>query len=100
MLEAPAGEAGLARAHADRPDVIFLDLRMPGMGGAEVLARLKREPATAGIPVVIATSQVMADAERERLGAHAVAVLGKARIGEADGGEEVRRALRAANITV
>jgi CheY-like chemotaxis protein len=100
VIEAPDGEAGLARAHADRPDVIFLDLRMPGMGGAEVLARLKREPATAGIPVVIATSQVMADAERERLGAHAVAVLGKARIGEADGGEEVRRALRAANITV
>jgi CheY-like chemotaxis protein len=73
---------------------------MPDMLGTEVLARLKRNSTTANIPVVIATSQVVAEPERERLGTHAVAVLAKSRIGQEDGGEEIRRALRAANISV
>jgi signal transduction histidine kinase/ActR/RegA family two-component response regulator len=98
VVEASDGHTALTRAAAEHPDVIFLDLRMPDMGGGEVLARLKRNPATATIPVVIATSQIVADAERERLGAHAVAVLGKATIGSANGDDEIRRALRAANV--
>ena len=100
VLEASNGEGGLRRASADHPDVIFLDLRMPDMLGTEVLARLKRDPETAGIPVIIATSQVIATAERERLEAHAVAVLGKGRLGDDDGEDQIRQALRAANITV
>jgi signal transduction histidine kinase len=67
VIEATNGEGGLQRALSDKPDVIFLDLRMPDMLGTEVLARLKREPATARIPVIIATSQIIAPAERERL---------------------------------
>jgi CheY-like chemotaxis protein len=98
VLEARGGEEALARAIADRPDVIFLDLRMPDMMGTEVLARLKRNTATAGIPVVIATSQIIAPVERERLQAHAIAVLGKSLIGGRDGDEEVRRVLRAAHV--
>ena len=47
VTEASGGFEGLARAESDRPDVIFLDLRMPEMLGTEVLARLKRNPATA-----------------------------------------------------
>ena len=100
VIEALNGEAGLRRAAADLPDVIFLDLRMPDMLGTEVLARLKRDPATAPIPVIIATSQVIAAGERERLESHAVAVLGKSRLGTADGPDQIRQALRAANIAV
>jgi CheY-like chemotaxis protein len=100
VLEASNGEGGLRRASADHPDVIFLDLQMPDMLGTEVLARLKRNPETAGIPVIIATSQLIATSERERLEAHAVAVLGKTRLGDADGEDQIRQALRAANITV
>ncbi len=100
VIEASGGHEGVQRATVDAPDVIFLDLMMPDMLGTEALARLKRDPATANIPVVIATSQVIADPERERLSAHAVAVLGKGRIGGDGGDEEIRRALRAANITV
>ena len=98
VVEASGGEEGLSRATLDRPDVIFLDLRMPDMLGTEVLARLKRNVATANIPVIIATSQAMGDSERQRLTTHAVAVLSKARIAQQDGDEEVRRGLRAANI--
>jgi len=100
VIEAINGESGLRRASADRPDVIFLDLRMPDMLGTEVLARLKRNPETAGIPVIIATSQIIASAERERLEAHASAVLGKGRLGDADSRDQIRQALRAANIGV
>ena len=94
------GESGLLRAVSEKPDVIFLDLRMPDMLGTEVLARLKRDPATARIPVIIATSQIIAPDERERLEAHAVAVLGKGRLGENDGPDQIRQVLRAANIAV
>ena len=98
VIEAAGGEEGLQRAEADRPDVIFLDLRMPDMMGTEVLARLKRNPSTAAIPVIIATSQAMAPEERDRLGAHAAAVMGKKALGSDAGEIELRRALEAANI--
>ena len=100
VIEAMNGEGGLLRAISDKPDVIFLDLRMPDMLGTEVLARLKRDPVTARIPVIIATSQIIAPVERERLESHAVAVLGKGRLGENDGPDQIRQALRAANIAV
>jgi CheY-like chemotaxis protein len=100
VIEASNGEGGLRRAAGDHPDVIFLDLRMPDMLGTEVLARLKRNPETASIPVIIATSQLIAAAERERLETHAAAVLGKARLGEHDGEDQIRQALLAARISV
>ena len=100
VIEAINGESGLQRAVSEKPDVIFLDLRMPDMLGTEVLARLKRDPATARIPVIIATSQIIAPGERERLESHAVAVLGKGRLAENDGPDQIRQVLRAANIAV
>jgi putative two-component system response regulator len=39
-----------------RPDLICLDLGLPGMGGLEVLERLRNEPDTASVPVVILTN--------------------------------------------
>jgi signal transduction histidine kinase/CheY-like chemotaxis protein len=100
VIEASGGEDALFRAAADQPDVIFLDLRMPDMLGTEVLARLKRERATADIPVIIATSQVLDDAERERLANHAVAIVSKKRIGADEGNEEIRRAVQSAGVAL
>jgi PAS domain S-box-containing protein len=53
--EASDGETGLARARERRPDVITLDVLMPGMDGWAVLAALKSDPALAAIPVILAT---------------------------------------------
>ncbi len=53
VLEASGGEEGLALARAERPDVITLDVLMPGLDGWGVLAALKSEPALAEIPVVM-----------------------------------------------
>ena len=53
VLEAANGEAALALARAERPDVITLDVLMPGLDGWGVLAALKGDAALSGIPVVM-----------------------------------------------
>jgi class 3 adenylate cyclase len=50
------GEAALARVAASQPDLVLLDVMMPGTSGFEVCERLKADPATALIPVVLVTS--------------------------------------------
>jgi DNA-binding response OmpR family regulator len=51
------GEDGIAKAKSQAPDLILLDIMMPGIDGWETLTRLKRDAATAGIPVVIFTAR-------------------------------------------
>ncbi len=53
---AEGGPAALARATAASPDLILLDLMMPGMSGFEVCERLKREPATGAVPIIVVTA--------------------------------------------
>jgi signal transduction histidine kinase len=76
ILEAENGAHGLRRAVQDRPDLIMLDLRMPGMDGFEVLERLGANPDTQSIPVMICSSSVLESADRARL-ARARGVLSK-----------------------
>ena len=75
--EARDGPSGLALAVSTRPGVIFLDISMPGMNGDEVLGRLKANPGTAHIPVVIVTSHELDADLRGRLEARAHAILYK-----------------------
>lgn len=51
------GQTALAMARHDPPDLILLDIMMPGIDGWETLTRLKRDPETAGIPVIIFTAR-------------------------------------------
>jgi two-component system, cell cycle response regulator DivK len=55
VLSAPDGEAGLALALAMKPDVIVMDLAMPGLNGITVTQRLKQHPRTRRIPVIVLT---------------------------------------------
>jgi CheY-like chemotaxis protein len=55
VLEAGDGAAALALARAARPDVAVLDGRLPGGSGPAVARALAADPATAGVPVVLAT---------------------------------------------
>lgn len=51
------GEEGIAKARSVAPDLILLDIMMPGIDGWETLTRLKRDAATSNIPVVIFTAR-------------------------------------------
>jgi serine phosphatase RsbU (regulator of sigma subunit) len=58
------GEKALALASAEeKPDLILLDIMMPGMDGYEVCSRLKADPATSEIPVIFLTGQTSAEDE-------------------------------------
>jgi two-component system cell cycle response regulator len=62
---AGGGERGLAAAHEKTPDLIILDLMMPGLSGFEVCARVKTDPQTSGIPVLFVTAlSQLGDKER------------------------------------
>jgi CheY-like chemotaxis protein len=50
------GESGLEMAKAGAPDLLFLDLRLPGMDGIQVLKALRSDPRTERLPVVILTN--------------------------------------------
>jgi len=62
-----SGREGLERAEQTKPDVIILDLNMPGMSGFEVAEMLKRSEGTARIPIVVFTGRDLSAAERDRL---------------------------------
>lgn len=47
------GEEGIEKARETQPDIILMDLRMPGMGGIEAIKQLKQDPSIAEIPVVV-----------------------------------------------
>jgi len=52
-----SGEQGLLKAMKEKPDLIVLDLMLPGMDGLEVCRSLKGKPDTAGIPIVMLTAK-------------------------------------------
>ncbi len=61
--EAANGAEGVAAALSRKPDLVICDIGMPGLNGFGVLARLRAEPATAGIPFVFLTASAEAQDE-------------------------------------
>lgn len=70
LLSAHDGEEGLRLARSEHPDVILLDLIMPGMSGFEVLEKLRAEAETANIPVIVLTAKDVTAEERKLLNDH------------------------------
>ena len=94
IYEAANGPDGLMLAQSEHPDVICLDLGLPGLDGREVLRRLKDDPETREIPVVIVTSAALGDAERSELLGLAAGVLSKEAISRERALAAVDEALR------
>ena len=65
VVEARSGEQGVELATDDPPDLVLMDLQLPGIDGAEALRRLRAIPATARVPVVALTAFAMKE-DRER----------------------------------
>jgi two-component system cell cycle response regulator DivK len=61
VLCAVDAETGLTLARAEQPDLILMDIQLPGMDGLAATALLKQDPATAVIPVIALTAMAMKD---------------------------------------
>ncbi len=57
VIAAPSGQEGMDQAIAQQPDVIVTDVVMPGISGFELCRKLKRNPQTQAVPVVICSSK-------------------------------------------
>ena len=68
-IEAESAEAGLPLAAAQKPDLVLMDIQLPGMNGIEALKRLRASPETSRIPVLAFTASVMPQDRREIMSA-------------------------------
>jgi CheY-like chemotaxis protein len=56
VVTAASGEDGIGRALADAPDLVLMDLEMPGIGGFEATRRLRAHAATCALPIILVTT--------------------------------------------
>lgn len=68
VVIAPNGLQGLEMAQTDPPDLVLLDLMLPGLDGLDVLSQLQAEPLTADIPVIVVSSKSQLIAEHRNTG--------------------------------
>ena len=57
VTEANSGDDAIAKAKAQRPDVIVMDVVMPGMNGFQATRTLTRDPDTKGVPIIVCSSK-------------------------------------------
>ena len=77
LIEAYDGEAGVAKALAERPDLILMDIQLPKISGIEAIRRLRAEAATAHTPIIAITSFALSGDEQKAKEAGATAYLAK-----------------------
>jgi CheY-like chemotaxis protein len=94
--EAADGAEGERRVAEAPPSAVLLDLVMPGLGGAELLRRLRADPATARLPVVVATSKTLDAREQRELEELGAVVLAKSKLSAPDAAHLLADALRRA----
>jgi CheY-like chemotaxis protein len=69
VLTAEDGEKGCEMAAAERPDIVLMDLEMPGIDGWEATRRLKSSPDTRDIPVIALSAHALAGSREKALAA-------------------------------
>lgn len=74
---ASCGPEGLAKARAELPDAVLLDVMMPGMDGPSTFALMQADPALRHIPVILLTATVRRDEQRPRDGLGLAGVIAK-----------------------
>ena len=90
--EASSGPEALHRMRENPPDIVLLDLTMPGVPGREVLSQMRRDPVLREVPVLLVSSSRLRDQERRVLLDPATSFLSKEKLSE----ERVTTALEAA----
>ena len=77
LIEAQDGEAGIAAALEQRPDLILMDIQLPKISGLEAIRRLRAEAATANTPIIAITSFALSGDDQKAKEAGATAYLAK-----------------------
>jgi len=93
IFEARDGRTGLELIRQERPDVVLLDLMMPGMDGFQVLEALKADEDLARIPVIVVTAKELTPNERARLNDHIQRLLQKGEFTDEDLLREILEAI-------
>jgi two-component system, cell cycle response regulator DivK len=65
IVEAESGEEALAAVAKQRPDLILMDIQLPGIDGYEVTRRIKADPAMRSIPIIAVTSYALSGEEQK-----------------------------------
>jgi two-component system cell cycle response regulator DivK len=65
LIEALDGEAGVRLAKEHRPDLILMDIQLPGLDGYEATRRIKADPELGAIPIVVVTSYALSGDDRK-----------------------------------
>jgi CheY-like chemotaxis protein len=100
VLRAYGGREAIEIARRELPDLIVLDLIMPGVDGFDVVEALNADPATACIPVVVLTASTVTAEDRSRLNGFVATVMGKAGFDSQRFIFEVRRAMAGPQVAV
>ncbi|OGT88645.1 MAG: hypothetical protein A2514_02910 [Gammaproteobacteria bacterium RIFOXYD12_FULL_61_37] len=93
LLDAMGGQEGIDLARRAVPDLIILDMMMPGVNGFDVVETLRANPKTARIPILVLTALQLNPQERRRLNGDVEAVVEKSTFSPTDFLAEVERAL-------
>jgi signal transduction histidine kinase/CheY-like chemotaxis protein len=90
VLEAVNGPEGVRFARDEQPQLIVLDLLMPGVGGFDVLDQLRSDSLTAGIPVIVCSAKPLNPEEEARIQRETAGFLRKKALSEGTGATELR----------
>ena len=77
LMEANDGEAGIAMALTERPDLILMDIQLPKISGLEAIRRLRAEPPVTATPIIALTSFALSGDDEKAKQAGATAYLAK-----------------------
>jgi two-component system, cell cycle response regulator DivK len=77
VVEATTGEDGIATAKAGTPDLILMDIQLPGIDGYEATRRIKADPTLRRIPLIVVTSYALSGDDAKALAAGADAYVAK-----------------------
>jgi PAS domain S-box-containing protein len=93
VIEANGGQVGIDLVYQHKPDIVILDLMMPEVDGFTVLEKLKREPNTRNIPVIVITAKVLTEEEQQTLLGQVEVLLHKGLFTESELLEDLKEAL-------
>jgi CheY-like chemotaxis protein len=94
VVTAAGGAAGVALARREAPALVVLDLLLPGRDGFAVVERLRADPATAAVPIVILTAKTMTAEDKARLNGRISVLAAKSAFSRAEFVDLVRRVCR------